>query len=106
MTLSIKPGVELSDLDLTMADAIPLIARVFDAFGYKATITSARDGKHMTGSLHYEGKALDWRTWSDDHGTQMRDGIKKQICDEIMRDCPWIQAIPEATHIHTEFDDG
>ena len=104
MTLSIKPGVDLSELDLRMADAIPAIARVFGAFGYRATITSARDGKHMTGSLHYQGKALDWRTWADDQGTQIRDGIKKQICAEIQRDCPWIQAIPEKTHIHTECD--
>jgi hypothetical protein len=87
-----------------MADAIPLIVRVFAAFGYKSTITSGRDGQHMEGSFHYQGKALDWRTWSDDHGTQIRDSVKKQICEEIMRYCPWIQAIPEATHIHTECD--
>jgi len=104
VTLSLKPGVEISDLDLLMVDAIPKIVRVFDAFGYRATITSGRDGEHMVGSLHYSGRALDWRTWADDHGTQIRASIKEKICEEIVRECPRLQAIPEATHIHTELD--
>jgi hypothetical protein len=87
-----------------MVDAIPRICRVFEAFGYNSTITSGRDGEHMTGSLHYQGKALDWRTWANDQGEQIRDSVKDAICNEIMRECPGIQAIPEATHIHTEQD--
>lgn len=86
-----------------MLDAVPRIARVFDAFGYQATITSGRDGDHMEGSLHYVGRALDWRTWADDHGTQIRASIKEKIVDEIQREIgPRFDVVPEATHIHVE----
>lgn len=30
--------------------------------GRSAVVTSVRDGKHMKGSLHYKGKAIDLRT--------------------------------------------
>jgi cellobiose phosphorylase len=35
---------------------------VYQEFGEEPVITSANDGKHMIGSKHYVGKALDFRT--------------------------------------------
>ena len=105
MTFSVKPGVEISGLHLEMLDAVPKIARVFAAFGYDATVTSGRDGDHMPGSLHYAGKALDWRTWEDDRGTQIRASVKERIAEEIAREVgPRFDVVPEATHIHVELD--
>ena len=103
MTFSVKPGVEITGLHLRMLDALPKIARVFEAFGYDTTVTSGRDGEHMNGSLHYVGRALDFRTWADSQGTQLQASGKEKICDEILREIGYdFDVIPERTHIHVE----
>jgi hypothetical protein len=105
MTFSVKPGVEISDLHLAMVQALPIICDTFQAFGLKTTCTSGRDGEHMNGSLHYQGRALDFRTWADDQGTQLRASIKEKIAEEIQRELgPRYDVVPEATHIHVEYD--
>ena len=108
-TFSIKPGAALDDMAPAICEAIPLIANVFWSFGYKATITCGTDGKHKENSLHYEGKALDWRTWTDDVGTQMAYDLKMAICREILRELASLsdrfQFEIESTHIHIEYDD-
>ena len=38
---------------------IDAASTVYERLGYELIITSAADGKHMPGSLHYEGKALE-----------------------------------------------
>lgn len=40
---------------------IDAASTVYEDLGYELIITSANDGQHMQGSLHYEGKALDLR---------------------------------------------
>lgn len=75
------------------------IISVFNNRGYLCVVTSARDGEHMEGSLHYEGRAIDLRH------RQMPDGAKRLICDELIATLgsDW-DVVLEDTHIHIEYD--
>lgn len=42
--------------------AVVAAERVYEEAGHDFTITSCVDGKHMAGSLHYAGAAIDIRT--------------------------------------------
>jgi len=106
VTFSVKPGVDLSDVHPAMVTAWPTIMQVFRRFGSDTTLTSGRDGKHMDGSFHYTMpmRANDFRTWVDDHGTQMRDITKHAIALDLQSQLgDDYQVIVERTHIHIEF---
>lgn len=58
----LKSGVKLGDIQPQMVLADNAISDIFRSYGLTSTITSADDGTHMEGSLHYVGLALDYRT--------------------------------------------
>lgn len=58
----IKAGVDLRGLHPVWGIAYPIIAGVFARHGHECVITSANDSTHGPNSLHYKGKALDFRT--------------------------------------------
>lgn len=59
----IKPGVDLRGLGPQMVLAYVMADRVYhEIAGTACVITSGSDGKHGPNSLHYKGKALDFRT--------------------------------------------
>ena len=58
----LKHGVELRGLSPVWGVAYPIIRDVFRDYGYACVITSANDSTHGPNSLHYKGKALDFRT--------------------------------------------
>jgi len=61
------------------------------------TITSARDGQHMDGSLHYDGAAVDLRIWGIADPTATADRLRRDLPREF-------DVILEADHLHLEFD--
>jgi hypothetical protein len=82
VTFSVKPGVDLSDVHPEIVRAWPVIMDTYAAFGIdNVTLTSGRDGEHMQGSFHYltPMRANDFRTWADDHGTQLRWSVKERL---------------------------
>ena len=58
----IKRGVDLAGLRPEMTPVLINLDRLFHALDLDCWITSALDGKHGRGSLHYVGLALDFRT--------------------------------------------
>jgi uncharacterized protein YcbK (DUF882 family) len=97
--MRLKSGVSLKDLCPQMVVAILLIKDVFQAFGYRVIITSGSDGEHSENSLHYEGKALDFRTRhvQDEDLGPIAENAKQVLGDEF-------DVVLEATHLHVEYD--
>lgn len=60
--MELKYGVKLTDLSPQMVLAAMVVAAVCDQFNVPCCITSANDSRHSDRSLHYKGKALDFRT--------------------------------------------
>jgi hypothetical protein len=60
--VDVKLTAKISRLDAKMAPVIPAIAKVAKTLGLpKPVITSGNDSMHMHGSLHFQGRALDFR---------------------------------------------
>jgi uncharacterized protein YcbK (DUF882 family) len=96
--ISLKLGVSLKKLQSQMAAAIPMVAAVYAKYKYDTVITSGDDGKHSMNSLHYVGRALDFRirhVKSDDIGP---------IAAELRQALPGYDVVRETTHIHIEYD--
>ncbi|MDX2221134.1 MAG: hypothetical protein SFV21_00205 [Rhodospirillaceae bacterium] len=62
MPISIKPGVRLHGLRPEMAVAVTIVNGVLAEIPVKTVITSAIDGRHGHGSLHFVGAAIDIRS--------------------------------------------
>ncbi len=96
----LKEGVQLCLLDPRVEKAIPTICAVWKRLtGVPPTITSARDGTHSPNSLHYEGRALDFRT----HGlnrSQLLE-LRAELKEALGPD--W-DVVIESTHLHLELD--
>lgn len=95
----LKAGVDLRGLSPQMSLAYTIIARVYSRLGQECVITSCSDGKHGLFSLHYKGKAMDFRTWGfNEKG--------KQVLAEKVKEALGYQfdVVLEGTHLHVEFD--
>lgn len=73
--------------------------------GVRCVITSANDSRHMPGSKHYSGRALDFRTKHIDRGAgpiQFRDMLTQALGPQytvILEDFAG-----ENEHIHVQFN--
>jgi hypothetical protein len=67
--------------------------------GREAVITSARDGLHMKNSLHYQGKAIDLRTYDMKPGGA--EAVVRELRVTLGRD---FDVVLESDHIHLEYD--
>ena len=105
--IDIKPGVKfhrvvdgkVRDLNPVMAIAFTIIAHTYNRLGYSCTITSGMEGKHKEGSLHYKGRALDFRTRNipEEHRGTIRDAVVKAMG-------PDFDVVLHKTHMHVEYD--
>ena len=96
----IKPGVDLRGVVPQMAIAYCIALYLYqEKFGVPCVITSGSDGKHGPNSLHYKGKALDFRT-NNLRGPQVHPiylALKEALGAQF-------DVVLEADHIHCEFD--
>ncbi len=90
--IRIKAGVTPKNLVIAAA-----AANVAQIQGLTVVITSGTDGKHMTGSRHYTGEALDFRT-SNLKSAQLQDFIEALR----VRLGAGYQIIRESDHLHVE----
>lgn len=96
----IKPGVDLRGLCSQMSVAYTIAMYVYqEKAQVPCVITSGSDGKHGPHSLHYCGKALDFRT-NNLRGPQVHPvfmELKAALGDQF-------DVVLEDDHIHVEWD--
>lgn len=92
-----------------MAKALPLIDQAHHEceLHRDAVCTSAKDGQHMDGSLHYEGLAVDLRTrdLSDATSHTLAAKIRERLNGDANKNRPYqviLETVP--VHIHVEWD--
>lgn len=93
-------SVNIWGLEREMRPAMREVENVWNHNGHEAVITSARDGMHSAGSLHYYGLAIDVRN------KYFTETEKKKVFAEI-HDILYplgFDVIEHTTHIHIEFD--
>lgn len=93
--MKFKDGVIWTDIHPKVEQVLHGVDAVFQKHGVEAVITSGRDGKHMEGSKHYEGKAFDLRTW------HVIEEVAKQLRMYLGKD---YDVIVEKDHIHIEWE--
>lgn len=103
----LKAGVRLRGLRPEVVMAALVVAGVYEKYGFSCTITSAVDGRHMDGSEHYTGLALDFRL-NDLSGIppRTRPMIAADVRAALGEDFDVIHegAGTENEHLHIEFD--
>ena len=100
-----KNGVYL-DIQPEMAKGLPLIDAAYSDLGLdtECVVTSANDGRHMDGSLHMVGRAVDLRT-RDLHEEVIRrlaNALRKRLNGSDIINRPY-QVVVEKDHIHVEY---
>lgn len=104
MSINLKPCVVTEGLRYEMWIAVGAVAAArWLLFGEEnTTITAALDGKHMQGSLHAKGLALDFRT---NDLSPSEAGRLTVVATKVLEPLGYDvvhETIPE--HLHIEFD--
>ena len=99
--MKIKANVNLVGATFEIGYACGVAAVLYrERFGKELVVTSVKDGQHMTGSLHYVGRAADLRT--HDIGTNDQATFKQMLINEL--NPHGFDVVLESDHIHIEFD--
>jgi hypothetical protein len=96
--LFIKPGVRITGMRPEILLAAVAAERVYEEAGHDFTVTACVDGKHMAGSLHYAGAAIDVRTRDIPLADVQKLIARIKVClaDDF-------DVLLEVDHIHIEF---
>jgi hypothetical protein len=97
--MRIKEGVIMQGLHISMRPVMIAVGEVWRSLGETACVTSALDGSHSDGSLHYYGFALDFRTryFNDQQITRARNTLVNRLPQPY-------DVVTEGNHMHIEFD--
>ena len=87
--------VNIVDLAPQLIMVLPVIDQIYhDEYNTELVITSGKDGIHGKGSLHYEGKAVDLRTWN----------VIASLVSRLQAALgPNFDVVLEKDHIHVEY---
>lgn len=97
--MRLKDGVRVHGLRPEMVIVLLAAYEVFEAtLGVELVVTSAIDGKHSRGSLHYVGQALDLRIRHMTEGEPEKAAVALRA--RLGKD---YDVILESNHIHVEF---
>ena len=97
--MKLKDGVTLAGIDIRMRIALIAAEKIWQKLGQELVVTSARDGEHSAGSLHYYGLALDFRT--RDFTAQSARTAQETLSDALGISFDVVMA---TDHIHVEYD--
>lgn len=98
-------ALELKDSSVKPVDLHPKLTwgifqaeRVYFKYDKRMVITSLNDGKHMNGSKHYVGQAMDLRIWGLEDKLEV---VKEELKQVLGRD---FDVVLEGDHFHIEYD--
>ncbi len=97
--MQIKEGASLQGLDIKMRPVLIAADVIWKKYGQELVVTSGTDGTHSAGSLHYYGRALDFRTRYFDK--EELDKVFNSMCEKLNDD---YDVVVHDTHIHVEYD--
>jgi hypothetical protein len=97
--MTLKPGVRIIGVKPEIVVAMMVADGVYRSLGYELTITSAVEGKHSRGSIHYQGMAFDCRitNLSPAAPAIVREAIQKALGGDF-------DVVLESDHIHIEYE--
>ncbi|HEX9768458.1 MAG TPA: hypothetical protein VGA50_04705 [Kiloniellales bacterium] len=98
MSHGLKPDVDVGGIRPELVLAVAFAIPVFAAHGAACVVTSARDGRHSRGSLHYAGLAIDLR--SLDLPPADWEIVRDQLAQALG---PQYDVVLERDHFHVEF---
>ena len=104
MKIILKQGVWLSEVNDPFLEFVAALWEVAERWGDVPVITSAADGQHMEGSLHYKGLAWDLRTWSLRDPAQEADQLRFRLNEEGHKYDVLFGDKYHRDHIHVEYD--
>ena len=91
-------SVNIWGLKLPMQKVLKAADTIWRQYGQVLTVTSARDGVHSAGSLHYYGYAVDLRIWGlEDHILTIATRLREILGNDY-------DVIVHTTHLHVEYD--
>ena len=97
--MKIKDGVIMQGLQLPMRVVLKRADALYKKYGQELTITSALDGTHSAGSLHYYGYALDLRT------RYFPLAEAREIANTLQRELgSGYTVLFETNHIHVQYN--
>ena len=101
--MKLKYGIKLAGLSSQMALGAFVVSDVFERLRAECTITSANDSTHSAHSLHYEGRAMDFRThdFTGDKAALLA-AVKEALGENF--DCVFEAAGTQNEHLHVEYD--
>lgn len=91
-------SVNLNGLKIEMRPVLKHAEKLWEDNGVELVVTSARDGLHSAGSLHYYGYAVDFRVWGLEH-------MLNELCEKLQAYLGGdYDVINEGNHVHVEYD--
>lgn len=105
--ISIKPGTNVRSLDVHMVPAIAAVASETRSLSLTApTLTSAQDRVHTDGSLHPDGKALDFRgrNITITEGRALAGRVSQRLGPDYDVQFETFRKNPDNNHLHAEYD--
>ena len=101
LVMKIKEGVNMSGLKIEMRPVIMVADKIWDKHLQELVITSATEGTHSPGSLHYYGYALDLRTRYFDEIDKY--AVTEELKYELTKRNKLYRVVVHKTHIHIEY---
>lgn len=89
----------MAGLNPCMRKALKSANRIWESFNEELVVTSALDGSHSAGSLHYYGYALDFRTRYFSEYEAAR--VFEHLCNDIG---DMYTVVHHTTHIHVQWN--
>lgn len=89
----------MTGLQIEMRPALIWAEEIWKENGQELVVTSATDGEHSAGSLHYYGYAVDFRSryFSADVAAKVAKRLQRVLGSKY-------QVVLHSTHIHVEYE--